>query len=428
MNVSTKQQRIAELAKQSPEMSFTSLNHHLDGDWLREAYDRLKKSSSPGSDGVRVAAYGQNLEANLRSLLERAKSGRYHAPPVRRAHLPKPDAPGETRPIGMPTTEDKVLPRAIVMLLEPIYEQDFLNCSYGFRPKRSAHQALEEFWRATMGREGGWVLEVDIRKFFDTLDRACLRELLQKRVRDGVILRLIGKWLNAGVLEDERVSYPERGTPQGGCISPMLSNIYLHDVLDGWFEQEVKPRLAGQAEVIRFADDLVIVFQSKADAERVLRVLPKRFVKYGLTLHPDKTRLVRFAPSEDRASQPDTVDFLGFTHYWGKSRRGNRIVKRKTAKARLRRAMVAIWQWCRQAMHQPVAEQHAALCRKLRGHYNYYGLTGNYRSLTLYWHRLRQAWRYWLNRRNRENRMTWERFLAMLTHDSLPMPRVVHSI
>jgi RNA-directed DNA polymerase len=428
MNVSTKQQRIAELAKQSPEMSIHSLSHHMDVEWLREAYGKLKKSSSPGIDGVTVEAYGQNLNENLKTLLDRAKSGRYKAPPVRRAHLPKPDAPRETRPIGIPTTEDKVLQRAVAMLLEPIYEQDFLNCSHGFRPGRSPHQALEEVWRAVMGKGGVWVLEVDIRKFFDTLDRAHLRKLLQKRVRDGVILRLIGKWLNAGVLEEEQPRYSERGTPQGGVISPLLSNIYLHYVLDLWFEHEVKPRLAGRAELIRFADDFVIVFQSKTDAERVMRVLPKRFSKYGLSIHPDKTRLVRFAPSRERTGKPDTFDFLGFTHYWGKSRRGRWVVKRKTAKTRLRRTMVATWQWCRKSRHRPLAEQHAALCRKLKGHYGYYGITGNYRSLTLYWQRVRQALYYWLNKRNREHRMSWEQFLGLLTHYPLPTPRVVHSV
>jgi group II intron reverse transcriptase/maturase len=427
MNVLTQQQRIAELAKQSPEMSFYSLSQHMDVDWLREAYGKLKKSSSPGTDGVTVEAYGQNLNENLNTLLDRAKSGRYIAPPVRRAHLPKPDAPTETRPIGVPTTEDKVLQRAVAMLLEPIYEEDYLGCSYGFRPGRSPHQALDDLWRSVMGKGGGWVLEVDIRKFFDTLDRAHLRRLLQKRVRDGVILRLIGKWLNAGVLEEDQLSHPERGTPQGGVISPLLSNIYLHYVLDLWFEHEVKPRLVGRAVLIRFADDFVIVFQSKSDAERVLGVLPKRFAKYGLSIHPDKTRLVRFAPSRNGATKPGTFDFLAFTHYWGKSRRGHWVVKRKTAKSRLRRAMIATWQWCRKSRHRPLREQHAALCRKLRGHYGYYGITGNHRSLTLYWHRVRQAWHYWLNRRNRENRMPWGRFLGLLTYYPLPTPRVVHS-
>ncbi len=291
-----------------------------------------------------VEAYGQHLNENLRSLLDRAKSGRYLAPAVRRAHLPKPDAPQETRPIGVPTTEDKVLQRAVAMLLEPLYEQDFLGCSFGFRPGRSLHQALDELWRSILGMGGGWVLEVDIRKFFDTLDRACLRELLRKRVRGGVILRLIRKWLKAGVLEEERISYLERGTPQGGVISPLPSNIYLHDVLDLWFEHEVKPRLAGRAKLIRFVDDFVIVFQLKADAERVMRAVPKRLATYGLSIHADKTRLVRFVPSDEGAKQPGTFDFLAFTHAWGESRRGNWVVKRKTTKTRLRRAIVATWQ------------------------------------------------------------------------------------
>ena len=243
--VSTKQQRIAELAKQSPQMGFTSLNHHIDLDWLLRGVPADPQGRGRGrgrTDGRRTTRL--NLQDNLQSLLDRAKSGTYRAPPVRRVHIPKGTG-DETRPIGIPTLEDKVLQRAVVMVLEPIYEQDFLDCSYGFRPGRSAHQALEALWQQTMDLGGGWVVEVDIRKFFDTLDHAHLRELLRQRVRDGVLLRLIGKWLNAGVLEDGSVTYPEAGTPQGGVISPLLANVYLHYVLDEWFEQEVKPRLQG---------------------------------------------------------------------------------------------------------------------------------------------------------------------------------------
>jgi RNA-directed DNA polymerase len=283
MNVSTKQQRIAELAKQQPEMSFTSLNHYLDVDWLREAYRRLRKASAPGYDGQTVADYGQDLESNLQSLLDRAKSGSYFAPPVRRVHIPKGTG-NETRPIGIPATEDKLLQRAVAMILEPIYEQDFLDCSYGFRPGRSAHGALRALWSQCMAGGIKWILDVDISKFFDTLDKAHLRSFLQHRVRDGVITRLIGKWLKAGVLEQGALHYPETGTPQGGSASPLLRNVYLHYVLDRWFAQEVKPRLRGRAFMIRFADDAVMGFELQEDAEQVFRVLPKRFGKYGLTM------------------------------------------------------------------------------------------------------------------------------------------------
>src|SRR4051812_46039415 len=254
-SVSTKQERIAELAKQSPQMAFTSLAYLMDIDWLKEAYQRTRKDGAVGVDGVSAEDYEKDLEGNLQRLLDRVKSGTYRAPPVRRVHIPKGGSTTETRPIGIPTLEDKVLQRAVVMLLEPIYEQDFLDCSYGFRPKRSAHQALESFRNQLMDGRGGWVLEVDIRKFFDTLDHSHLRTFLQLRVRDGVLLRLIGKWLNAGVLEDGDLSFPEAGTPQGGVISPLLANVYLHYVLDVWFEREVKPRLRGPAFLIRYADD-----------------------------------------------------------------------------------------------------------------------------------------------------------------------------
>jgi RNA-directed DNA polymerase len=250
-----------------------------DGGWEVGAF----RSTGDGQTG---ADYMADLRGNLERLLGRAKSGTYRAPPVKRVHIPKGTGT-ETRPIGIPTFEDKVLQRAVVMVLESVYEQDFYDCSYGFRPGRSAHQALEALWRQLIDMGGGWVVEVDIRKFFDTLDHPRLREFLQRRIRDGVLLRLIGKWLNAGVLEGDVYTLSEQGTPQGGVISPLLANVYLHYVLDEWFEQEVKPRLAGRAFLIRYADDFVIGFQHEADAKRVLEVLPKRFAKHGLTLHPE---------------------------------------------------------------------------------------------------------------------------------------------
>ena len=428
MNVLTKQQRIAELAKRSPEVSFTSLNHYLDLDWLEETYRRLRRDSAPGYDGQTVEEYGEGLDANLQSLLERAKSGSYFAPPVRRVHVPKGTGK-ETRPIGVPTTEDKLLQRAVAMLLEPIYEQDFLECSYGFRPGRSAHDALEALWGQSMDLGVQWILDVDISKFFDTLEPAHLREFLQYRVRDGVLRRLIGKWLKAGVVEHGGISYPQKGAPQGGSLSPLLSNIYLHYVLDLWFADIVKPRLKGRAFMTRFADDAVMGFENKEDAEKVLGVLAKRLGKYGLTLHPEKTRLVPFGrPKGASGAKPGTFEFLGFTHYWGKSRRGQWVIKRKTARTRFNCGLQRIGEWCRRNRHRPVAEQQAKLCQQLRGHFAYFGITGNGLWLQKFREGTKKLWRKWLNRRSRNAPMPWERFQRLLRRYPLPPARVVHSI
>jgi RNA-directed DNA polymerase len=429
--VSTKQQRIAELAKQSPRMGFTSLNHYLDQNWLVEAYLRTRKDGAAGVDGVTDEDYGLVLRANLESLLDRAKSGAYFAPPVRRVHIPKGTGT-DTRPLGIPTLEDKILQRAVVMAVEPIYEQDFLNCSYGFRPGRSAHMALQAIWQQVMDFGGCWLVEVDIRKFFDTLEHAHLRAFLRQRVRDGVLLRLIDKWLNAGVLEEGDISYPEAGTPQGGVISPLLANVYLHYVLDVWFEEVVKPCLKGRAFLVRYADDFVMGFACEEDARRVLDVLPKRFGKYGLTIHPDKTRLVPFhrppsrpdAAGSPKVPEPGTFDFLGFTHYWSRSKRGFWVVKRKTAGSRFHRAVKRIGQWCRQNRHLPVAEQHRVLLQKLRGHYAYYGgLIGNLRCLRSFRYAVMRLWRKWLSRRNRRGSISWSRFNRLLKVLALPWPR-----
>jgi RNA-directed DNA polymerase len=432
--VCTKQQRIAELAKQAPQMGFTSLAHHIDLRWLHEAYTRTRPDGAVGVDGQTIQDFNENLGDNLRQLLEQAKSGTYRAPPVRRVHIPKGTG-NETRPIGIPTFADKVLQRAVVMVLEPLYEQDFMDCSYGFRPGRSAHQALASLWQQLMAMGGGWIVEVDIRKFFDMLDHAHLRDLVQRRVRDGVLNRLIGKWLNAGVLEEGVLTKPEAGTPQGGVISPLLANVYLHYVLDVWFEQEVKPRLRGRAFLIRYADDFVMGFACEEDARRVLEVLPKRFGKFGLTLHPDKTRLVPFqrptqAPHDDSGvpTQPGTFDLLGFTHYWGRSRRGHGVVKRKTARNRLQRALKRIAAWCRANIHAPLAEQCRTLGQKIRGHCAYYGITGNAAALQCFRTAVVRMWHRWLGRRHRRGSLSWPSFLNLLARFPLPRATVVHSV
>ena len=430
-NVSTKQQRIAEIARQAPKMTFTSLSHHIDINWLHEAYRRTRKDGAPGVDGQTAKDYEANLWDNLQSLLDRAKSGeRYKASPVRRVYIPK--GGGSFRPLGIPTFEDKILQRAVAMVMEPIYERDFLDCSYGFRPGRSAHQALRAGRERLMAMGGGWVLEVDIRKFFDTLDHRHLRDILNRRVRDGVIRRLIGKWLKAGVMESGKQVHPEAGTPQGGVISPLLANIYLHEVLDVWFEREVKPRMKGGAFLIRYADDFIMGFKLESDARRVLDVLPKRFGKYGLTLHPEKTRLVDFRKSKGSDDSdnhgPGSFGLLGFTLYWAKSRKGYWVVKHKTAKDRLKRALSRIKDWCKANRHRPIHEQQQALSQQLRGHYGYYGVTGNSFWIAKFSSGVIRLWHKWLGRRSQRARMEWETFNRLLKRYPLPAPVAIHSV
>ena len=415
-NVYTKQQRIAELARIHPEVAFTSLAYHMDLDWMKEAFRRTRKDGAVGVDGVTGKEYGENLEANLLDLLNRAKSGdTYKAPPVRRVYIPKAD--GSQRPLGIPTFEDKLLQRAVVMLMEPLYEQDFMDCSYGFRPRRSAHMALEAIWQGLMSMGGGYVLDVDIRKYFDTLGHGELREILDLRMRDGVLRRLIGKWLNAGVLEEGCLTHPETGSPQGGVISPILANIYLHEVLDVWFEKEVKPRLRGRAFIVRYADDFVMGFAREDDAKRVMEVLPKRFERFGLTIHPDKTRMVAFRKPRmprDPNGGPGHFDFLGFTHHWGQSKNGKWVVQRRTATSRMSRALKAIGEWVRKHRHRPVREQWRTVNQKLVGHFRYYGITGNSKAISRFRHAVGRRWRFWLNRRSQRARMNWIRMNKLM--------------
>jgi RNA-directed DNA polymerase len=429
-DISTKLQRIAELAKKAPELAFNTLAHHLTIELLTEAHARTRKDAAVGIDGQTADDYAKNLKGNLQSLLDRVKSGTYRAPPVRRVFIPKDDG-SKTRPIGIPTFEDKILQRAVVMILEPIYEQDFKDWSYGFRPGRSTHQALREADSKLTKMVGGWVLEVDIQSFFDELDHAHLRAFLRKRVRDGVLLRLIGKWLKAGVLEDGAIRVQSMGTPQGGVISPLLANIYLHEVFDCWFEGEVQPRLQSFAFAIRYADDIMIAFKSEEDARKVMRVLPKRFGRFGLRLHPDKTRLVDFLHPRSPwrrgggMGKPGSFDLLGFSFYWGLSRSGKWIVKQKTARKRQARAMRRLHKWCRNNRHLPVEKQHKILVKKLRGHDEYYGVSGNSLMLERLRHEVKRAWRFWLNRRSQRARMTWERFHRLLKRYPLPAVKVV---
>jgi len=436
VDVSTKQQRIAQLARQSPEMGFTSLAYFIDLDWLLRAYEKTRKEGAVGVDGQTAEDYAADLKGNLLSLLERAKSGTYQAPPVRRVHIPKAGSATETRPLGIPTFEDKVLQRAVVMVLEAIYEQDFLDCSYGFRPGRSAHQALDAVWQQTMGMGGGWILDVDVRKFFDTIDHGHLRDFLKRRIRDGVLLRLIGKWLHAGVLEGGCVTHPTTGSPQGGVVSPCLSNVFLHYVLDEWFEREVRPRLRGRSFLTRYADDFVMGFACEEDARRVLAVLPKRFARYGLTIHPDKTRLVPFErpgrtpkrPDEERREPPGTFDLLGFTHFWSRSLKGHPVVRRRTSRSRFSRGLRSLKEWFRHNRHLDVTTQHQTLSQKLTGHFAYYGITGNSVALSRFrWSAVR-LWRRSLSRQRRDGTIAWDQFKRFLERYPLPPPIAIHSV
>jgi group II intron reverse transcriptase/maturase len=331
------------------------------------------------------------------------------------------------RPLGIPTFEDKLLQRAVAMVLEAVYEEDFLPCSYGFRPRRSAHAALQDLWEGIMAMGGGWILEADIRDCFGSLAHTCMREILSRRIRDGVLTRLIGKWLNAGILEEGRIQRPIAGTPQGGVISPLLANVYLHDARDVWFERMIQPRLVGRAFLVRYADDFVMVFESKYDAQRVYEVLPERFARYGLTLHPEKTRLLKFKCPWGQ-NDTESFDFLGFTHFWSKSLKGRWVVKRKTMAKRLRRALKAVGEWCRLNRHSPVREQHQYLSLVLRGHCQYYGITGNSDVLQLFREGVLYLWRKWLKRRSfAASRKGWEWWEALCQCYPLPSAIAVHS-
>ena len=427
-NMSTPHSRIAELAKEDKQRQFYSIAHLLTVEAMCEAFLKLRKEASAGVDGVRYVEYAGNLQENVVKLHERLKQGQYRAQPLRRIYIPKED--GRQRPISIPSLEDKIAQRAATDLLNAIYEQDFLDCSYGFRPGRGPQDALDEVGRIICRRPISTILEADITGYFDAIVRSLLIELIGKRVNDGTILRLIGKWINVGVIEDGRLLISETGTGQGQVISPLLANIYLHYVLDEWFETVVKPRLKGEAYEVRFADDFILCFQYREDAEKVLDVLRKRFAKYGLTLHPDKTRLMEFGRKalfqleKPGGPKPGTFDFLGFTHIGKRSRKGNFAIHVRTMRKRLRRSLKAVTAWCREHRHDPVNEQHQALNRKLRGHYQYYGRSTNFRSLLEFYERVKRIWQKWLNRRSRGNPLNWPAYERLLCRHPLLRPRL----
>lgn len=417
--------KVVERAKREPEGRFNSLAHLIDVPALKRAYRRQRVDAAVGVDGITKEIYGRNLEANLQDLHSRLKAKRYRHQPIRRVHIPK--AQGTTRPIGISAFEDKLVQDAVREALEAIYEQDFLDCSYGFRPGRSAHGAVRTLKRVVDGGEVRWIYEADIVSFFDSLDRNGLKEMLGIRVADGSLMRLIGKCLHVGVLDGETIVEPELGTVQGSVLSPLLGNVYLHYVLDLWFETEVKPRLQGKATLIRYCDDFIIGFEREDDARRVVAVLDKRMGRFGLALHPDKTRLLPFRrppKSQQRGKGPATFDFLGFTFYWARTRKGHWRMACKTRRASLRRAKTSIYDWCRRHRHLSIKDQHAALHRRLRGHFNYFGVSGNYNSMMRLVEATKRSWYKWLRRRSQRRRLNWERFNDMLRWWPLPRPRI----
>ena len=402
---------------------FTTLHRFIDLEWMREAYRLTRKDGAAGIDGVTASDYEKDLEANLLDLLGRIKSGRYIAPPIRRHNIPKAD--GTLRPLGIPTFEDKVAQRAIVMLMEPVYEADFLPCSHGFRPGRSAHDALHAVREGAM--EGKrWVIDADITKYFDTISHQHLREFLDLRIKDGVVRRMLDKWLKAGVLDEGVLQRTGKGTPQGGVISPLISNLFLHYVLDQWFEREVQPRLRGRSLLVRYADDAVMLFENDRDGQRVLAVLGKRLGRYGLRLHPDKTWYLDFRPNRPRGHGKGTAfDFLGFTHYWVRSRKGYPVVRQTTATSRYARALRAVNDWCRRHRHDAVPTQWAHLASVIRGHGNYYGLRGNSMRLSNFRYEVTHIWRKWLSRRSRKSRLNWDKMRELLRRYPLPRARIL---
>ena len=427
--VSTKLQWIAEQAVREPGRVFTSLAHLIDRDFLKEAFHRTRKDGAPGIDEVTAREYAENLDENILNLYERLRTGRYTAPPVKRAWVDKDD--GTKRPIGMPVFEDKIVQRAVAMILGAVYEQDFEGFSHGFREGHSQHQALSELRENSREIGVAWIVDADVAGFFDNLDHSLMLRIIKRRVNDGAIIRIIGRWLNAGVMEGTTLIHPEKGTPQGGVISPVLSNIFLHHVLDRWYVRTVRTRLKGRSFLIRFADDFIIGCEQEGDAKRVMAALPKRFSLFKLTIHPTKTRLIRFrkpSSAKETDNENGTFDFLGFTHFWARIRQGYWVIKRKTAKKRLSRAMKSYWEWCRDHRHDNIYEQYKALSLKLRGHYQYYGIRGNFKMLEVVMEHVERTWRYWLSRRSRKSYIRWDVFARLRQVFPLPKPRICHAI
>ncbi len=419
--------KIRMLAKNNPDMVFTSIAHRIDLGLLRDSFRLVRKSEAAGVDGVTAKEYAENLDKNLYNLWERLRRGQYVATPVKRIWMEKEN--GEMRPIGILVLEDKIAQKAVETILYVIYDTDFYDFSYGFRKGRSQHMAIHEVREQCIKLNINWIVDADVSGFFDNINHNLLQDIIKLRVNDGGILRLTGKWLNAGVLEEGNLSHPESGTPQGGVISPLLANIFMHNIPDDWFVKEVKPRMKGRCFIIRWADDFIIGFEAKSDAERVMEILPKRFESFDLSLNMKKTKLIPFGkPDKAGKHKPGTFDFLGFTFYWAKSRLGYWVIKKKTARKSLKRFIKELWDWCMKNRHMPLKEQYEELCTKLRGYYQYFGVRSNLRALETVRECAVRAWRFWLSRRSHKGGISWEKFEKIKSDFPLPLPRIVHNI
>jgi RNA-directed DNA polymerase len=420
---------VRQRAKERKQEKFTALLHHLTVDLLRESYFALQRKAAPGVDGETWQQYGTGLEGRLTDLHSRVHRGAYQAKPSRRVYIPKAD--GRQRPLGIAALEDKIVQQAVVTILNQIYEVDFKGFSYGFRPGRSPHQALDALYVGLVRSKVNWVLDADIRGFFDNMNHEWTMQFVQHRVADNRILRLIQKWLKAGVMEDGRREETEIGTPQGAVISPLLANVYLHYVFDLWVEAWRKKVARGQVVVVRYADDLVVGFQNKADAERFLKEFRERLAKFGLELHPEKTRLLefgRFAAVDRRTrgeKKPETFTFLGFTHQCGTSPRGLFMVWRQTANKRMVAKLKQIKQKLRHRMHEPLNRIGTWLRSVSQGFYQYHAVPGNLRAMNAFRHRLRRLWRGTLRHRSQRPNVSWDR-IGPLFDRWLPAPRVLH--
>ena len=412
---------IANRAKASKDYRFLNLYTMLNKEFLIDSWRYLNKSAASGVDRISAYEYGKHLEANVIDLVDRLKRKSYKARLVRRQYIPK--GKGSYRPLGIPAIEDKLLQTAVARILQAIFEQDFLDFSYGYRPRRGAQEAVKALTFQLQYGWYGYVVEADIKGFFDNIDHDWLCKMLEQRVNDKPFIRLIRKWLRAGVLDtDGKVLHPATGTPQGGIVSPVLANIYLHYVLDMWFEKKVKPQCKGEVYLCRYADDFVCLFQYKAEADRFYRELPRRLSKFNLNLSAEKTRIIRFTKWQMEKS--GRFDFLGFEFSWGKDRQGKPHVKRRTSRVKLRKALSGFTHWCKVSRNKRLSQLFSELNRKLTGYYNYYGLKGNSWSLREFWKKAERILFKWLNRRSQRVSYNWRGFRELLKYFKAPLPRI----
>lgn len=428
----TKLALISKRACQEPKCQFTSLAHLLNEGFLAECYHRLDRDKASGIDGVSWREYGEGLEANLEDLVKRLKSKQYKPTPSKRVYIPKDQK--TKRPLGLPILEDKIVMKGIALILEAIYVTDFLDCSHGFRPKRNCHQAINKVHKLIMTKPINHIIDADIKGYFNNVSHDWMMKMLEVRIKDPSLLLLIRRFLKAGYIDGNAFVNTDKGTPQGSNLSPILSNIYLHYVLDLWFEKAIKPRARGKCYLVRFADDYICLIQYKEDAERIIEALRERFAKFELELHPEKTRVLSFGRYERENAKrqkrkSNTFDFLGFTHYCGVSRKGKFTVGRRTSRKKFRMRSKEMNQWLKSIRNVAKAKVWwPVLASKLRGHYQYYGVSGNMESIKRYHHLTIRLVFKWLNRRSQCKSFNWERFNKYLNHYPLPKPRIVHNL